>query len=135
MTQNIHVTLSDQTYRRIKRWAKVRQLDLGDAIASFLLENLPGNSTPIIPPAAADPDVEQEKAAYLRLYPQLKAQYAGQYVAIHHGQLVDHDADYGVLFERIDDRYPDSFVWFTRVGDQPMGTIRFRSPRFVGDAA
>jgi hypothetical protein len=135
MTQNVNITLSDQAYRRIKRWAKARHLDLGDAITDFLVENLPDNDAPVIPPAAADPDVEREKAAYLRLYPQLKAQYAGQYVAIHKGQLVDHDTDYGALFERIDDRYPDTFVWLTRVGDEPMGTIHFRSPRFVEDTA
>lgn len=135
MTQNINVTLSDQAYRRIKRWAKARQLDLGDAIADFLVENLPDSDMLVIPPATADPHIEREKAAYLRLYPQLKAQYAGQYVAIYNGQLVDHDADYGALFERIDDRYPDTFVWLTRVGDEPMGTIRFRSPRFVEDTA
>jgi hypothetical protein len=65
----------------------------------------------------------------------LNAQYAGGYVAIYNGQLVDHDTDYGALFERIDDRYPDTFVWLTRVGDESMGTIRFRSPRFVEDTA
>lgn len=135
MTQNINVTLSDQAYRRIKRWAKARQLDLGDAIADFLVENLPDSDVLVIPHATADPHIEREKAAYLRLHPQLKAQYAGEYVAIYNGQLVDHDADYGALFERIDDRYPDTFVWLTRVGDEPMGTIRFRSPRFVEDTA
>ena len=77
----------------------------------------------------------QEKAAYLRLYPELKTQYAGQYVAIHDGQLVDHDTDYGALFERIDDRFPDRFVWLTRVEDEPIGTVTIRSPRVVEDEA
>jgi len=104
-------------------------------VAEFLAETLPDNDTPIITQAEPDPQVKQEKAAYLRLYPQLKVQYAGQYVAIQNGQLVDYDVDYGALFERIDDRYPDTFVWLARVEEEPMGTIAFRSHRFVeGDA-
>jgi hypothetical protein len=85
----------------------------------------------VVPPAEEDTQVEQEKRAYLQLYPQLKKQYAGQYVAIHNSQLVDHDVDYGALFERIDDRYPDTFVWLTQVEAEPIGTIVVRSPRFV----
>ena len=131
MTQNVNVPLSDRAYRRLKRWSEARQQDIGDAIADFLLENLPENDTLVIPPAESDPQVEREKAAYVRLHSQLKEQYAGQYVAIHGGELVDHDPDYGVLFERIDDRYPDDFVWLTRVEEEPIGTIQFRSPRFV----
>jgi disulfide oxidoreductase YuzD len=126
MTQNITVPLSDRAYRRIKHWAETRQQDVGDAIAEFLANNLPHNDTLVIPPAAADAKVEQEKAAYLRLYPQLKMRYKGQYVAIHNGRLVDHDTDYGTLFERIDDQYPDTFVWLTRVEDEPMRTIVVR---------
>lgn len=135
MTQNILVSLSDQSYRRIKRWAEKRDQDMGDAIAEFLAQNLPDEGGLGVPPAAVDPDVAKEKAAYLRLYPKLKAQYAGQYVAIHGGHLVDHDTDYGALFERIDDRFPDRFVWLTRVEEEPMGTLTFRSPRFVEDEA
>jgi len=131
MTQNINVTLSDQAYRRMRRWAKARHLDIGEAVAEFLAETLPDNSIPIVPQAELDPHVEREKAAYLNLYPQLKAQYGGQYVAIFGEKVVDHDVDYGALFERIDDRYPDTFVWLTRVGDEPIETIAFRSPRFV----
>jgi hypothetical protein len=135
MTQQITVSLSDRAYRRVKQWADARRQDVGEAIVDFLDENLPNTASPLIPPATADADVEQEKAAYLRLYPHLKAEYEGQYVAIHGGQLVDHDVDYGALFERIDEKYPDSFVWLTRVEDKPMRTIRARSPRFVKDTA
>jgi hypothetical protein len=124
MTQNITIPLSDRTYRQIKRWAATRQQDVGDAIAEFLADNLPHNDALLIPPAAADAKVEQEKAAYLQLYPRLKMQYEGQYVAIHNGRLVDHDTNYGALFERIDDRYPDTFVWLTRVEDEPIRYLR-----------
>lgn len=123
MKQSINVTLSDQAYRRMQRWAKARQLDLGEAVAEFLAETLPDSRAPIVPQSEPDPQVEREKAAYLQLYPRLKEQYAGQYVAIHGGKVVDYDEDYGALFERIDDRYPDTFVWLTRVEGEPIGTV------------
>jgi hypothetical protein len=135
MTQNVTVTLSDQAYRRIKRWAKAREMDLGDALSDFLVENLPESDMLVVPPAISDPQVEQEKMAYQQLHPQLRTRYAGQYVAIHQGQLVDYDVDYGALFERIDDAYPDTFVWLTRVEEEAIGTISFRSPRFAEDEA
>ena len=65
----------------------------------------------------------------------LRENVAKLHVAIHGGRLVDHDTDYGALFERIDDRFPDRFVWLTMVEDEPIGTLTFRSPRFVEDKA
>ena len=133
MTQTIKVPLPEDTYERAKQWAKHRQREIGEAIADYLTETLPALTVSFIPPSTVDPDVEREKTAYIRLFPQLKKQYAGQYVAIYQGQLIDHDADYGVLFERIDENYPDVFVWLTQVEDEPIGTITFRSPLFLED--
>jgi hypothetical protein len=131
MTQIVHVPLPEPTYRRVKKWAESRQQDVGTAIADYLTHTLPTAEELVVPLTEADQPVEQEKAAYLRLYPQLKRQYAGQCVAIHGGELVDHDEEYGALFERIDERYPDTFVWLTRVADEPMRTLVFRSPRLM----
>jgi hypothetical protein len=129
MTQYVNVPLSEKSYRRIKQWAELRQQDVGEAIADYLADvPLPAEEN-VVPPSKPAPQVEQEKSAYLQLYPQLKRSHSGQYVAIYQGQLVDHDEDYGALFARIDDQYPDEFVWLTRVGDEPIDTIRFRSPR------
>lgn len=133
MTQYVNVPLPKKMYRRLKRWAETRQQDLGDAIADYLTDTLPDEGAVIVPPAKTDPEVDREKAAYLKLYPTLKKKYAGQYVAIYGGQMVDHDKDYGALFERIDDRYPDSFVWLTRVEDEPISPLVFRSPRLAED--
>jgi hypothetical protein len=121
-------------YQRMKRWAETRQQDVGEAIADYLTDALPDEGVATVPPAETDPQVEREKIAYLKLYPALREKYAGQYVAIYGGQMVDHDEDYGTLFERVDDQYPESFVWLTRVEDEPISTLIFRSPRLTEDA-
>lgn len=131
MTLHINVPLSESTYKRVKQWADMRRQDVGEAIAEYLDDTLPAAEKALVAPAEVDPAVEREEAAYIRLHPQLKKTHFGQYVAIYGGELVDHDQDYGSLFERIDDRYPDEFVWMTRVESEPIGTIHFRSPRFV----
>lgn len=118
-------------YERLSRWAELHQRDVGEAIALYLAEYLPIGERTTVPPAEADPQLEREKAAYERLHAALREKYSGQYVAIYSGQMVDHDSDYGALFERIDDRFPGVFVWLTRVEDEPIGTIVFRSPRFA----
>jgi hypothetical protein len=51
-------------------------------------------------------------------------------VAIYNGRLIDEDEEYGALFERIDARYPDRFVWMTQVKDEPIETLFVRSFRF-----
>jgi hypothetical protein len=55
--------------------------------------------------AAFEPEdtaVAAERDAFLRLHPELWAQYPEQYMAIHGGKLVDHDPDMGALLKRID---------------------------------
>ena len=133
MTQYVEVPLSTTTYERVQRLAKRRHQKVGEAIATFLDESLPDSILSFIPPAEEDPDVEREMQAYIRLHPQLKEKYIGQYVAIYQGQLVDYDTNYGTLLDRVDSRYPDVFVWVTPVEEEPIGTIVFRSPRFLND--
>lgn len=131
MNLNVNVPLSESTFQRVMHWAEARQQEAGEAIADYLTDIFSPDSVLLVPPAEPDPSVEREKAAYLQLHSWLKNNYAGQYVAIYEGKLVDYAEDYGTLFERIDDRYPDEFVWLTRVEEKPIGTLYFRSPRFL----
>ncbi len=45
------------------------------------------------------------------------------------GQLIDVDEDFSALYERIDAKYLDRFVWRAKVEDAPMPTLGFRSSR------
>jgi hypothetical protein len=129
MSLTIQVPLTENTYQRVKQWAKAHQQDLGEAIAEYLDDTLPDTS--VIPPAEPDAALLREKEAFIALHPQLKAQYYDQYVAIYEGKLIDHDANYGALVRRIDAQYPDTFVWLAKVEDEPMRELVIRSPRFL----
>ncbi len=76
--------------------------------------------------------VDREEAAWRRLHPSLLEKYPGQYVAIHGGELVDHDTDQVELFLRVKSHYPDEFVWIASVRPEPVEMYINRSPRFNG---
>ena len=73
--------------------------------------------------------IEQEQRAYAAQHPQLVAQYAGEYIAMHHGEVVDHDADRAALGRRVRARYGHTPVLITPVLAQPQQVITVRSPR------
>jgi hypothetical protein len=73
----------------------------------------------------------REVEAYKKMRSQLVSQFAGQFVAIHDGQLVDHDADKDALFFRIKKNFPNEIVLQRQVLENPDPVIHFRSPRFL----
>jgi len=72
-----------------------------------------------------------ESEAFTDLYPDLYRQYRGQYVAIHHGQLVDSDADLRTLHLRIRKQFGLLPVLLRKVTEiQDIPNLQFRSTRF-----
>lgn len=126
MTSEINLHLPDHVFRRVARYARKRNQDIETAIVDYLEQHLPAGG-PVDAPAAGDPD--REVAAFRAMHTQLREQYEGQYVAIHDGEVVDHDQDRLALYERIEKRYPDQFVLMRPVGPQPDREFHFRSPR------
>lgn len=125
----VTLSLPEKTYQRVKQWADWQQQEVSEAIADYLTNTLPEIETDIVPAAQPDEAVEREEAAYIRLHPQLKKTHLNKYVAIYHGQLVDEDANYGALLERIDVAYPNLFVWMIKVENQPIKTLSMPSFR------
>lgn len=73
--------------------------------------------------------LEAEIRAFEQMYPDLKARYLNQFVAVHNGQVVDADADFEQLFLRVQARFGDLTVLIRQVGDSPDEEWNFRSPR------
>lgn len=72
--------------------------------------------------------IEAEAEAYQKLHPMLMQEYLGQYVAIHHGQVIDHDKDFQQLHARVRQRFGRRPVLLRRVEDAPERMLVFRSP-------
>lgn len=61
--------------------------------------------------------ISEESRIYRQRHAELKAQYLNQYVAVHDGQVVDHDADFSTLRQRIRQRFGRKPVMMTLVGE------------------
>lgn len=77
--------------------------------------------------------IEVEAKAYQKLHPMLMQKYLGQYVAIHHGQVIDYDADFQLLHARVRQRFGRRPVLLRRVEAAPEQTLVFRSPSWERD--
>jgi hypothetical protein len=135
MATKITVELPDNLYKRAQQFARKHQQEMGEAISTLIKQGLAADNADegYIDWTEPDPAVDREMEAYIAMHPALKELYFGKYVAVYHGELVDYDTDFGTLAERIDERYPDEFVWMSEVGPEPIETIFVRSPRIVRD--
>lgn len=77
----------------------------------------------------ADKKIIQEETAYRAQYPQLKDQYAGQYIAMHNGQVIDNSPDEMALYRRIRQQYPLFGILIKQVTSTIDDVWHVRSPR------
>lgn len=63
--------------------------------------------------------ISAESKIYRQHHAELKRQYLGQYIAMHNGEVVDHDADFQALYQRVRQRYGRTPVLMTRVEATP----------------
>lgn len=74
--------------------------------------------------------IKTEAEAFRDLHSALLKEYPGQYVAIHNGELVDHDEDFQALHRRVRQRFGRQPVLLRQVGPEPERVWTFRSPQF-----
>ena len=135
MTVRLTLILDDHLYDRVQLLAQAQQQAVAEVIANLLDATVPqvedSGGEGEVDGVKADETVEREIRAYHRLHPELWQRYPGQHVAIHKGQMVDHDVDGIALSRRIYRRYPDAFVLIRLVNSTPERVIRLRSPRLA----
>lgn len=59
--------------------------------------------------------ISEETRIYRQRHAELQAQHLGQYIAMRNGQVVDHDADFQTLYQRIRQRFGRTPVMITLV--------------------
>lgn len=80
--------------------------------------------------------IADEDAVFVRQHPQFVANYLGETVAIHNGEVVDHDIDLHALHLRIRQRFGQMPILLRQVTENPnLPDLVFRSPRFVTPAS
>lgn len=74
--------------------------------------------------------IRAETEAFEQQREDLLAKYPGQYVAVHNGQVIDHDHDLRTLHLRVFDQLGHLPVLLKQVTNEPDHELVFRSPRF-----
>ena len=76
--------------------------------------------------------IRQETEAFKAQHQELLATYPGQYIAMHQGNVIDHDADLRTLHLRVYQQVGHTPVLLKKVTSTPaIRKLVFRSPRFV----
>lgn len=119
MTQ---IAIQDQTFSQLAHVAEAQNVSADDLAEQIIREHLR---------ATARQRMAQEMDAYRVKHGQLMANYAGQYIAMYEGQVVDQDSDLPNLVVRMDERYPDETVLITQVTSAADETLTFRSPHIT----
>lgn len=109
-----HLVIEPQLYSRVEQAADEHKIGidriLTDALRRYLWE-------------LDRRKISAESQVYQRRHAELKAQYQGQYIAMHGGQVVDHDSDVTVLRERVRQRFgrrPVMITWVEEVAEPPL---------------
>ena len=126
MSTQVLIDLPDHVYRRIESLARQSERAVNEVVAEVVARSV--RSFPVNPGREA---MLREIEAFRNLHSALRRDPLGEFVAIHQGQLVDHDPDPVALLGRIRHDYPGQAVLRRKVEDAPDVTLRFRSPRLL----
>jgi hypothetical protein len=108
------ITVETELYSRIEKAASKRKANidemLSQAIRRYLWE-------------LDRRKISEESKLYRQKHAELKDQYLGQYIAMHNGQVVDHDLDFSTLRQRIRKRFEHTPVMITLVEEAAEHTL------------
>ena len=126
MGENRTLEIPAKLYERIERLAAVRGTPVAYVLedALTLVEDQPVE-------LVRSAEMSREEAAYQTMHNELFEKYAGQFVAVHGGKLVDVDDDELVLAARVNARFPKKIILLKQVQQAPMREINYRSIRII----
>jgi predicted transcriptional regulator len=129
MGENRTLEIPAELYERIERLAAVRETSIAYVVQDAL--TLAVDQMEIGPDEAK---MDAEDAAYQAMHPELMERFAGQFVAIHNGKVVDVDKDEMAIYFRIDERFPDEVILIKRVVELPEPELYVPSFRLLPEA-
>lgn len=124
MSTRVTIDIPDHVYRRVESIARQSKRGVDEVVADVVARSV--RAFPVNPNRDA---MLREVEAFRAMHSALRRDHFGEYVAIHEGQLVDHDPDPIALLNRIRQNYPGQTVLRRKVEEAPEVILRFRSPR------
>lgn len=101
-----------------------------NSIDAFIDQALRAYLTRVPAKISREAKIRAEREAFEQQHAALLANYANQYVALHHGQVIDHDPDLRTLHLRVFAQLGHTTVLLKKVTKEAERELVFRSPRF-----
>lgn len=108
------IAVEPELYRRVEEAALEHKASVGEILAEAIRRYLWELDRR---------KISEESRTYRQRHAELKAQYLGQYIAMHNGQVVDHDTDFRTLRQRVRQRFERTPVMMTlveEVAERPL---------------
>lgn len=122
MTTLVKVPLDAELAESLQEVAQTQGQSVGDVLADVVRQYLR---------EARRQKISQEHAHFEKMHPELQKTYRGEHVAIHNGQVVDHDENAMLLAKRIRKRYGRVPILIAPVDKTPTPVFSVRRPRLV----
>jgi hypothetical protein len=116
------VSLDERTFSHLVQVARAQQVSADELAAQVIREHLH---------TIERTEMDREMEAYAAQHSQILEKYRDRYIAMYHGEIVDHDSDLLPLYLRIDERFPDETVLLKQVKEQVEDIFTIRSPRLI----
>lgn len=103
------LTIDPNLYKRIQEAAQIQKASVDEMLDIALRRYL------------WDLDrrkISEESAIYHQRLAELKTKYLGQYIAMHNGEVVDHDSDFQTLRQRVRKRFGSKPIMITLVEER-----------------
>ncbi len=136
---DLQIALSESTYSSLHEAARQRSQPVDvlvrDALATFLQasprQKSISNGEQLIETAGEQrrSKIRAEAAAWRALPETIRGRYGQNYVAVHEGRVVDHDADRLTLYRRVRQRLGNTPVLITSAGVDSPREFYIRSPK------
>jgi hypothetical protein len=115
------ITVEPEIYEQLEAVAEEKQANTEqiakEAIKNYLWEQ-------------NNQKISRESALYREQHSEIKKEFLGKIIAMHQGQIVDHDTDFMILFDRIRERFGNTAVMITEVEEEPYTILNRRGLRY-----
>lgn len=135
----LEITLNPATYASLRQAALQRrqslELVVEDALAAFLhqparpIQTTNGDLAPDRAGIERRAKIRAEAEAWRSLPDTVRQSYGLEFVAVHEGHVIDHDADRLALYRRVRQRLEDTAVLITPAAGPSPREFRIASPR------
>ena len=119
------ITVEPKLYQRVEEAALEQEASVGEILTKAIRRYLWEEDRQ---------KISEESKVYQRHHTKLKERYLGQFIAMHKGQVVDHDLDFHTLRQRILQHFGRIPIMITKVEEQAERVFTRRGFRLEVDS-